>query len=169
MIKLINIIKETKIIPKGKEIPNQYIDIIDKLTSYIFEDNSGFDLEKPMSNITNPNRVSEIDEETIEKFNKFMDQYPDGTAFLTNNLEIVDTLIPAPGAPKSSYRCKITILKNRYPYPNDNIELPPAFKNSMKVEIPYIDSDGKYYTGWFNSDGKYQGDIQNFDEDGNKI
>jgi hypothetical protein len=152
MIKLINIIKETKIIHGEKEIPNQYIDIIDKLIIYFLEDKYRFDLKEPVSHIITQDHVSETDKETIEKFNKFINQYSDGRTFLTNNLKMAHALTPAPGAPKSHYRCKIT-----------------TFKNSIKVEIPYIDNNGQYYTGWFTSNGNYQGDIQNFDEDGDKI
>lgn len=172
MIKLINIIKETRIVPGRKEIPSQYIDVIEKLTNTFFDEVSDFYLKKPMSRTENVQDMLDqnmLDQENEEKFNNFINKHPEGTTFLTNNLDLVHSFIPAPGAPKSSYRCKITILKNYYPYPNNNMELSPNLKNSIQVQIPHVDSDGEYFTGWFTSDGKYHGDTQNFNEDGDKI
>ena len=166
MIKLINILKETKVSARIAKLPSHYVYIIDKITDDILAGASGFDLESPLKTITNPDLRNINAEEDKEQFNNFINSYSEGTTFLTNDVELANYLEPAPGAPKFHYRCKIIILKN---YNTDGRELTDIFKNSIKIEIPHENSDIEYYTGWFTSDGKYHGDIQNFDEEGNRI
>jgi hypothetical protein len=58
----------------------------------------------------------------------------------------------APGAPaNNAYYTRVTIDQ-------DN--------QLVQIETPYIDDDGEYYVGWFDSDTNYHPDTANFTEDG---
>jgi hypothetical protein len=90
------------------------------------------------------------DEEWMNKINYGLNYFLEKPSGVMVFPDIFDTFLPPPGAPQDAFYTRITINQN---------------DQTLNVETPYIDSNRKYYVGWFGSDKKYYPDTTNFNED----
>jgi hypothetical protein len=146
MIKLIDILNEITV-NNPSQLLKQDLKDLDILTEYFGEGDSGFNLNKPMSDSYSLEGM-EKDGERYKSLVRLTNKYPNGKKIVTNELSITSNFI-APGAPKNSFGSKIVISHDK-----------------VEVSVPYIDENVEYFVGWFDSNSKYHPDIKNFDEDG---
>jgi hypothetical protein len=146
MIKLINILKEVVLRP----IPIFPERLEDALRTAIGDYTAG---------ASDPSNISEPYEETFKIKNDINWQEVDKAIELILK-ELSEGTYLGPellgfgsiGAPASAYFSRIIIHDNK-----------------ITVQSPHPDTDYEYYTGWFDTGGKFHVDTENFDENGNKI
>jgi hypothetical protein len=146
-------LEEARVTPVGMSriLPKEDVPFIARLTEMFGEGDSGFDLYEPASGHYELEYYEDDDnEEMYNKFKAFVSKHKPGTTLVSK--DIFD-FYSCPGAPSNSYQVTITIDKDK----------------DIFVESPYIDSEGNYSVGWFDTSGKYHADTKNFDEDGNYI
>lgn len=143
------LLSEIKINTPGG-LSEQDIKDIETLTEYFGEGQSGFSLHNPMDEEYNLDNIEDgNDDDRFEAFKNLTSKY--NKTFLVNNIPSFNyfTFVRAP---KNSFIVKIIITPD-----------------SVHISVPHVDNEGEYYTGWFDNNGKYHGDVDNFNEDGNYI
>lgn len=149
MIKLTQLLKEIEISQPGKFIRSpEDLEALKVLTDSFGEGNSDFDLYNPAGEIYRLNDYEEDDSQYLA-LKKLLKKY-NGVYLLKD----FDEHFTCPGAPPNVYYTRVTINSS---------------EQFIEVEIPYIDNEGSYLVGWFDSSRKYHPDTNNFDEDGDYI
>jgi len=156
-MKLINILKEIRVLPAGssKRLSPQDLKDINIVFEFFGESDSDFDLHKPMTEYRYEHNF-EFDDEEDQQYQAFkrLVEKPKGVYLGTDPY-----VSPCPGAPlTTSFYMRLEVNSNG----NDG---PFIF-----LSMPYYDTEaGRYSVGWFDGLGKYHADTTHFNENGEYI
>jgi len=155
-MKLINILKEIRVLPAGsvRRLSPQDLQDINVVFEFFGESDSDFDLHKPMTEYRYKHSF-EFDDEEDQQYQAFkrLVEKPKGVYLGTDSY-----ISPCPGAPDNSFYMRLEVNFNS----NDG---PFIF-----LSMPYYDTDaGRYSVGWFDGLGKYHADTTHFNENGEYI
>jgi hypothetical protein len=162
-MKLTNILKEIKV-QAGNVFPSKYLENLQNLTDGFGEGTSDSFVDKPLTEVYDTGHFAEWeeDETPYPDFRQLIENLPEGT-YVTNDSWMSFNDFPCPGAPKGAYALRVQVYKTK-PYDSPYYELP-----LIAVSVPYSDETGEFSMGWFDTSGKYYGDIDHFNEDGERI
>jgi hypothetical protein len=164
-MKLINILKEIRVLPAGsaRRLSPQDLQDINVVFEFFGESDSDFDLHKPMTEyrfersfkFDDEEFDDEEDDRQYQAFKRLVKK-PKGVYLGTDSY-----ISPCPGAPDNSFYMCLEV------YPNGNANHSGPF---IVLSMPYYDTDaGRYSVGWFDGLGKYHADTAHFNEDGEYI
>jgi len=162
-MKLINILKEIKV-QVGNVFPSKYLENLKNLTDGFGEGTSDLRVDEPLTEVYDGSRFGEWeeDEAPYPDFRQLIENLAEGT-YVTNDSWMSFNDFPCPGAPKGAYALRVEVYKTK-PFYSQYYELP-----LITVSTPYSDETGEFSMGWFDSSGKYYGDTEHFNNDGERI
>ena len=162
-MKLINILKEIKV-QVGNVFPSQYLESLRDLTDGFGEGTSDLRVDEPLTEVYDGSRYAEWgeDEAPYSDFRHLIENLGEGT-YVTNDSWMSFDNFPCPGAPKGAYALRVEVYKTK-PFHSQYYELP-----LIVVSTPYSDETGEFSMGWFDASGKYHGDTEHFNNDGERI
>ena len=163
-MKLINILKEIRVLPAGsvRRLSPQDIQDINVVFEFFGESDSDFDLHKPMSekrdkyNFGHDIAIGEFElyDEGDPQYQAFkrLVKRPKGVYLGTDSY-----ISPCPGAPANSFYMRLEVHD-------------VSHRPFIVLSMPYYDTDaGRYSVGWFDGLGKYHADTAHFNENGEYI